>query len=86
MNCDTIHFSPLLGGRPACSIRVSGAPLGKSVHEEQTLAARSFVAEAARGEIGLPAVVVVVQIDEKRHDALAAFRDLFGVVRHLADR
>ena len=29
-NCETIHFSPLSGGRPACTERKSGSPDGNA--------------------------------------------------------
>jgi hypothetical protein len=31
MNCETIHFSPLVGGKPACTMRVSGLPFGSAL-------------------------------------------------------
>src|SRR6185436_20621819 len=59
-------------------IRLSVA---QRVREEEALAFGAVVAEAKARKGRLAALVVVVQVDEERDDALAALRDLFGVIR-----
>src|SRR5262249_35814453 len=83
---DELRNDPLLSTR-RCAAGVQGSDIGPAVgecvDEEDPLPGAALVAHAELRELGLAAAVVVVQVDEERHDALAALAQVPLVVRHV---
>jgi len=65
--------------RPAWSVRRSGRAIGGNIPEKQRVALGSPVTRLDRRKRGLAAVVIVVEIDKERDDALTLAREVVGM-------